>query len=40
MTIIHRGDRCDVSLFQIGLRRLDAFLNADVLMPVAFHIVI
>jgi len=40
MTIIHRGDRCDLSLFQIGLRLLDYFLNADCLIPVAFHIVI
>ncbi len=40
MTSIHRGDRCDVRLFQRGLRLLDYFLNADFLIPVAFHIVI
>jgi hypothetical protein len=37
-TIIHRGDRCDLSLFQIGLRLLDHLLNEDFLIPVAFHI--
>ena len=40
MTLIHRGDRCDLSLFQLGLRLLDHFLNAGLLIPVAFHIVI
>ena len=40
MTIIHRKDRCDVSLFQTGLRLLDYLLNADFLIPVAFYIVI
>jgi hypothetical protein len=40
MTVIHRGDRCDLSLFQIGLRLLDYLLNADLLIPVAFYIVI
>jgi len=40
MTIIHRGDRCDFSLFQMGLRLLDHLLNEDFLIPVAFHIVI
>lgn len=38
ITIIHRGDRCDLSLFQIGLRLLDHLLNEDFLIPVAFHI--
>ena len=38
MTIIHRGDRCDFSLFQIGLRLLDHLLNEDFLIPVASHI--
>ena len=37
MTIIHRSDRCDLSLFQMGLRLLDHLLNEDFLMPVAFH---
>jgi hypothetical protein len=38
MMIIHRGDRCDLSLFQMGLRLLDHLLNEDLLIPVAFHI--
>ena len=40
MKIIHRGDRCDLSLFQTGLRFLDHLLNEDFLIPIAFHIVI
>jgi Transposase DDE domain len=38
--VIHRGDRCDLSLFQLGLRMLEHFLNEDYSIPVAFHIVI
>ena len=38
--IIHRGDRCDLSLFQLGLRLLAYFLNEDVMIPVAFYITI
>jgi hypothetical protein len=38
--IIHRGERCDLSLFQLGLRLLDHFLNEGLAIPVAFHIVI
>jgi hypothetical protein len=38
--IIHRRDRCDLSLFQLGLRLLDHLLNEDLSVPVAFHIVI
>ena len=38
--ILHRGARCDVSLFQLGLRLLEHFLNEDLSIPVAFHIVI
>lgn len=34
--IIHRSDRCDLSLFQLGLRLLDYLLNADDTIPVAF----
>lgn len=34
--IIHRGDRCDLSLFQLGLRLLDYVLNEDLAIPVAF----
>jgi hypothetical protein len=36
--LIHRRHRCDLSLFQLGLRLLDYFLNADVPIPVAFYI--
>jgi hypothetical protein len=35
--IIHRTDRCDLSLFQLGLRLLDYFLNHDMKIPVAFN---
>jgi hypothetical protein len=38
--IIHRGDRCDLSLFQLGLRLLDHLLNEGLAIPVAFHITI
>jgi len=34
--IIHRSDRCDLSLFKLGLRLLDYFLNEDLSIPVAF----
>ncbi|RUM45064.1 MAG: hypothetical protein DSY80_03775 [Desulfocapsa sp.] len=34
--IIHRSDRCDLSLFQLGLRLLDYLLNHDKIIPVAF----
>jgi Transposase DDE domain len=37
-SIIHRGDRCDLSLFQLGLRLLDHLLNEDRAIPVAFHV--
>jgi hypothetical protein len=37
-SIIHRGDRCDISLFQLGLRLLEHFLNENFSIPVAFHI--
>ena len=40
MTVIHRGDRCDLSLFQLGLRLLDHLLHKGIAIPVAFHIVI
>jgi hypothetical protein len=32
--LIHRPDRCDLSLFQLGLRLLDLFLNND--LPILF----
>jgi Transposase DDE domain len=38
--IIHRGDRCDLSLFQLGLRLLDYLLNEGLAIPVAFYILI
>ena len=39
-SIIHRHDRCDLSLFQLGLRILEHFLNEDLSIPVVFHIII
>lgn len=33
---IHRTDRCDLSLFQLGLRLLEHFLNLGQPIPVAF----
>src|SRR5712691_9046248 len=38
--IIHRHHRCDLSLFQLGMRLLEHFLNEDLPIPVAFHIFI
>jgi hypothetical protein len=35
---IHRADRCDLSLFQLGLRLLDHFLETAADIPVAFQI--
>jgi hypothetical protein len=40
MRLIHRGERCDLSLFQLGIRLLDHLLNAGLSIPVAFHIII
>jgi Transposase DDE domain len=37
-SIIHRGDRCDLSLFQLGLRLLEYLLNEDRAIPVAFQV--
>jgi hypothetical protein len=34
--IIHRTDRCDLSVFQLGLRLLEHFLNLEMDIPVAF----
>ena len=39
-SIIHRRHRCDLSLFQLGMRLLEYFLNEDLPIPVAFHIFI
>src|SRR3989442_1118938 len=38
--IIHRRHRCDLSLFQLGLRLLEYFLNEDLPIPVQFHVTI
>jgi len=37
VAIIHRTDRCDLSLFQLGLDLLDHFLNEALSIPVAFQ---
>jgi DDE family transposase len=37
---IHRRKRCDLSLFQLGLRILEHFLNEDLPIPVQFHVTI
>jgi hypothetical protein len=37
-SLIHRGDRCDLSLFQLGLRLLHYVLNEGLAIPVAFHV--
>jgi Transposase DDE domain len=39
-SVIHRSDRCDVSLFQLGMRLLEYFLNKEVPIPVQFHVTI
>lgn len=36
--VIHRSDRCDLSLFQIGLDLLDHFLNEELAIPVNFYL--
>jgi hypothetical protein len=38
VNMIHRGDRCDLSLCQLGLRLLDYLLNEGFTIPVAFYI--
>jgi Transposase DDE domain len=38
--IIHRSKRCDLSLFQVGLRLLEYFLNEELPIPVQFHVTI
>lgn len=35
--VIHRTDRCDLSLFQLGLRLLEHFMNEHIPIPVAFQ---
>jgi DDE family transposase len=39
-SIIHRRKRCDLSLFQLGLRLLEYFLNEEMPIPVQFHVTI
>jgi hypothetical protein len=36
--IIHRVDRCDWSLFRLGLALLDHLLNEELLIPVSFSL--
>ena len=38
--IIHRRKRCDLSLFQLGLRIIEHFLNEELPIPVQFHVTI
>ena len=38
--IIHRRKRCDLSLFQLGLRIIKHFLNEGLPIPVQFHVTI
>lgn len=38
--IIHRRQRCDLSLFQLGFRLLEYFLNEEMPIPVQFHVTI
>jgi hypothetical protein len=35
-TVVHRTDRCDLSLFQLGLRVLEHLLDFDMTIPVSF----
>jgi hypothetical protein len=37
VVVIHRTDRCDLSLFQLGLCLLEHFLNEHMPIPVAFQ---
>jgi Transposase DDE domain len=37
---IHRRKRCDLSLFQLGMRLLEYFLNEDLSLPVQFYVTI
>ena len=38
--IIYRKKRCDLSLFQLGLRLLEHLLNEELAIPVQFHVTI
>ncbi len=37
VSVIHRTDRCDLSLFQLGLRLLEHFLDEHMPIPVVFR---
>jgi hypothetical protein len=37
-SMIHRGHRCDMRVFQRGVRLLEHFLNEGFSIPVAFYI--
>ena len=37
---IHRSDRCDLSLFQLGFRMLDHILNEGFTIPVYFVVLL
>ncbi len=39
-SVIHRSDRCDVSLFQLGLRFLEYVMNENLPILVQFHVTI
>ena len=38
--IVHRKKRCDLSLFQLGIRFLEHLLNEEMPIPVQFHVTI
>jgi Transposase DDE domain len=40
ISIIHRMQRCDLSLFQLGMRLLEYFLNEELSIPVQFYVTI
>jgi hypothetical protein len=39
-SIVRRSKRCDLSLFQLGLRLLEHFLNEELPIPVQFYVII
>jgi DDE family transposase len=39
-SVIHRKSRCDLSLFQLGLRLLDHFMSEGFSIPVQFYVII
>jgi len=40
ISIVHRRKRCDLSLFQLGMRLLEYFLNEELSIPVQFYVTI